>query len=207
MAAILQNEPQPMAAMQPVTPPGLERFVRVCLAKDPSDRWQTARDLVREIQVGLRNGCGPTGRAFRAHLEVWKTALLGSLMLVLGSVIVTLGLLLSKSPDADPLWLSVPPPDTGFATTPALAVSPDGTQIVVAGVSASGGNSLWVKAFSSSTARELPGTAEGLMPFWKPDGRAIGFFANDRLQTVSIDGRRPLKSSAPAPAGHWRLVE
>ncbi len=205
MAAILQNEPQPMAAMQPVTPPGLERFVRVCLAKDPGDRWQTARDLVREIQWVSETGAAqPAGRS--AHISKWKTALLGSLMLVLGSVIVTLGLLLSKSPDADPLWLSVPPPDTGFATTPALAVSPDGTQIVVAGVSASGGNSLWVKAFSSSTARELPGTAEGLMPFWKPDGRAIGFFANDRLQTVSIDGGAP-QELAPAPAGHWRLVE
>src|SRR5437588_7334386 len=50
IAAILSSEPQPMAAMQPMTPLALERVVKRCLAKEPDDRWQTARDLELELK-------------------------------------------------------------------------------------------------------------------------------------------------------------
>jgi len=50
IAAILTAEPQPMAALQPMTPPALERVVRKCLAKDPDERWQSASDLASELK-------------------------------------------------------------------------------------------------------------------------------------------------------------
>src|SRR6185295_12598070 len=50
MAAILATEPRPLRELQPVTPPALERIVRRCLAKDPDERWQTARDLRAELE-------------------------------------------------------------------------------------------------------------------------------------------------------------
>src|SRR3989454_2813298 len=49
IAAILSSEPQPMAALQPMTPPALERVVKRCLAKDPEERWQSASDLASEL--------------------------------------------------------------------------------------------------------------------------------------------------------------
>src|SRR5262245_50194921 len=49
-AAILTSEPPPITKMQPMTPPALERVVKRCLAKDPEERWQTARDLVSELR-------------------------------------------------------------------------------------------------------------------------------------------------------------
>src|SRR5439155_24942040 len=50
IAASLEREPEPMSRLQPLTPPALERLVRRCLAKDPDDRWQTARDLLAELR-------------------------------------------------------------------------------------------------------------------------------------------------------------
>ena len=50
MVAILEREPPPLSSLQPRATPALERIVRTCLAKDPDDRWQTARDLMRELQ-------------------------------------------------------------------------------------------------------------------------------------------------------------
>jgi serine/threonine protein kinase len=50
MAAILEREPPPLSGLQPLATPALERLVRTCLAKGPDDRWQTARDLLRELQ-------------------------------------------------------------------------------------------------------------------------------------------------------------
>jgi serine/threonine protein kinase/Tol biopolymer transport system component len=50
IAAILEREPQPFSSDQPVTPPGLERLIRKCLAKDPDARWQSASDIADELR-------------------------------------------------------------------------------------------------------------------------------------------------------------
>ena len=49
IAAILSTEPPPPSASQPLVPLSLDRLIRRCLAKDPDDRWQTARDLFAEL--------------------------------------------------------------------------------------------------------------------------------------------------------------
>ncbi len=54
IAAILKEEPPPMASLQPLTPPGLERTLRKCLAKDPDRRWQSAADSPRRAIVDRR---------------------------------------------------------------------------------------------------------------------------------------------------------
>src|SRR5258705_9534412 len=50
VAAILEKNPQPMASLQPLTPTALEHVVLRCLMKDPEERWQSARDLSRELK-------------------------------------------------------------------------------------------------------------------------------------------------------------
>ena len=51
MVAILDREPARLTALQPLVPPWLDRVVGRCLAKDPSQRWQSARDLMLALQV------------------------------------------------------------------------------------------------------------------------------------------------------------
>ena len=51
IAAILEHEPQGLAHLESLTPPTFARLVRKCLAKDPDDRWQTARDLLSRAQM------------------------------------------------------------------------------------------------------------------------------------------------------------
>jgi Tol biopolymer transport system component/predicted Ser/Thr protein kinase len=49
-SAILERDPEPISGLQPLTPPALERTIRVCLAKDPDERWQSAGDLWSELR-------------------------------------------------------------------------------------------------------------------------------------------------------------
>src|SRR6202047_1388618 len=49
-SAVLEKEPAPISSIKPLTPPALEHVVRRCLAKDPDDRWQSARDLALELK-------------------------------------------------------------------------------------------------------------------------------------------------------------
>jgi Protein kinase domain len=57
IAAILEENPPPLTAGQPLAPPALDRLVRACLAKNPADRWQHAQD------VALALGAVAEGRA------------------------------------------------------------------------------------------------------------------------------------------------
>src|SRR5467141_2475537 len=49
-SAILEKEPAPISSVKPMTPPALERCIKRCLAKDPEERWQTARDHALELK-------------------------------------------------------------------------------------------------------------------------------------------------------------
>src|SRR6266849_4889388 len=48
-SAILEKEPAPITTVKPLTPPALDRTIRKCLAKQPDQRWQSASDLVTQL--------------------------------------------------------------------------------------------------------------------------------------------------------------
>ena len=78
IAAILDREPEPISGDQPLTPPGLERLVRKCLAKDPDARWQAASDIADELRW-LSTGGGsaalaPPASAGTRRLGGWALA-------------------------------------------------------------------------------------------------------------------------------------
>src|SRR5499425_3333254 len=50
ISSIMKEEPAPISQVQPMTPPGLDRVVKICLAKDPEDRWQSAHDVAAELK-------------------------------------------------------------------------------------------------------------------------------------------------------------
>ncbi len=96
------------------------------------------------------------------------------------------------------------PPETRLdIVTPAtsqpgsFALSPDGRQIVFV-ASGDGASRLWLRSLASTTAQPLAGTEGAADPFWSPDSRSIGFFADRVLKRLDLGGGAPY-TLAPAP--------
>lgn len=107
--------------------------------------------------------------------------------------------LTADHPAAPEMRLEVSTPPT---TDPvSLALSPDGRSIVFV-ASAAGTSRLWLRSLDSTMARPLAGTENASLPFWSPDSRAIGFFADARVKRIDVEsGLVQVISRAVVPAG------
>ncbi|MCH7885444.1 MAG: serine/threonine protein kinase, partial [Planctomycetes bacterium] len=56
IASIMSAKPQPISELQPMAPPALDHIIRLCLAKDPDDRIQTAHDVKLQLQWIAQGG-------------------------------------------------------------------------------------------------------------------------------------------------------
>lgn len=92
----------------------------------------------------------------------------------------------------------VTPPTTDSAS---LAVSPDGRSIVFV-ASTEGRSRLWIRRLDSDTPHQLVGTEFATLPFWAPDGRSLGFFADGKIKRIDLEtGLVRVLSTALVPAG------
>ncbi len=55
-------------------------------------------------------------------------------------------------------------------------------------VGADGKTNLWVRAMNAADAHSLADTSDAIFPFWSPDSRSLGFFANGKLRTIDLNG-------------------
>src|SRR5262249_27067072 len=94
--------------------------------------------------------------------------------------------------------ISSMPGTTILATN--TAISPDGSKLVYVGKKTNGETSLWMRPLSSLTAQELAGTTNAIYPFWSPDSRFIGFFADAKLKKTEASGGAVI-SLCDAPNG------
>lgn len=99
------------------------------------------------------------------------------------------------------------PEDTRPLDGAQFAPSPDGTAIAVAARGPDGQSRLWIRRLQALDWQELPRTAGAMYPFWSPDSRHIGFFANRRLERVDVEnGLTQTVSDAPdGRGGTWGI--
>ena len=82
-----------------------------------------------------------------------------------------------------------------------LTISPDGRAVVFVG-SKEGRSQLWLRSLDSNGFRPIPGTENASLPFWSPDGRSIGFFADSKVKRIDLEnGLIRVLSTAPVAAG------
>ena len=187
-SAILEKEPAPISSIKPMTPQAIDHTIRRCLAKDPEERWQTGRDLALELKWIAETG----SQTRTAVSSATKRQISQRIAWGLAAICLLATLALAKA-----LWLRpaasvqsiraslLPPPNSSFLPYN-FAVSPDGRQLAFVALGPDGKTTLWVRALSGSGAQQLNGTEGASSPFWSPDSRQIGFFADRRLKTLDV---------------------
>jgi eukaryotic-like serine/threonine-protein kinase len=195
ISAIMQNDPLPISSVQPMSPPALDRVVRKCLAKDPEDRWQSAGDLGSEIRWIAESGSQAGIEAPVVASRRPSPRLSGIAAIAFAVVAAALGaaLLRRPAPALPVIRASILAPERAdFISTHLNAgpveISPDGSRLVFTARKGEGPNILWVRSLADPAARPLSGTEGAERPFWSPDSRFIGFFADRSLKKIGVDG-------------------
>jgi Tol biopolymer transport system component len=199
-SSILEKEPAPITNVKPLTPPGLGHAIHRCFAKEPEDRWQSARDLAVELrwigEIGRHSedvGPVPTRRKSLKAMT-WLTC--GAF----AAAFLAVGLLLLRPKASDKaMYFSAP---LKFAAS-SMAVSPNGRTVAVVGDDESGrANLLWLYDVGSPRAKSLVDTSGASFPFWSPDGNSLVFFAAGKLKRLNIaDGTMQTLCDAPSGRG------
>jgi Tol biopolymer transport system component/predicted Ser/Thr protein kinase len=195
IGAILNTEPPAVSARQALAPPALDRIVSTCLAKDPDDRWQTARDLLRELRWTV-------DRDTAAEAPVsGQSRLLVGVLLAVAVTAVAIAVAAWRTDDAvavpDVRFSVYPERGSAFVTAPAsvvtaqFALSPDSSHLAYV-ATANGRPMLWVRALNGLTSRVLAGTEDAAFPCWSADSREVAFFAGgNKLRSVALSGGSP----------------
>jgi serine/threonine-protein kinase len=192
ISAILKDQPPPLSVTQPLTPALLDRLVRRCLAKDPDDRWQTARDLRAELQWIRESGGeevssrGTAPRRSRAWHVPWA--------LVAIALAAALGwsLLRTSGAEVRRVNLTIPPALAlrGAGGDRLIAMSPDARKVAFVGT-VDGRYQIYLRSADRFDAEPVRGTEGGSDPFFSPDGQWLGFVADNALKRVSVGGGPP----------------
>ncbi len=196
VAAILASEPKPITTLHPASPPALDRVVKTCLAKDPDERWQSAHDLKGELEWISQATGEAVDRAVRGHRWQFGMLVAGALLTIVAAL-ATGVVLWNRQPR------SLQRPLTRFALTlpagervplitwPAVAISPDGTEVVYAGGRGES-KQLFLRSMDRFDVTPLEGTQNANSPFFSPDGQWVGFFADLKLKKINLRGGLPI---------------
>ena len=158
IAKILEVDPPPISSLQPMTPPTLDRTLKKCLAKEPENRWQTAKDLCDELRW-IEEGGSQVASAPSVPGRVCRLS-------------VTL-------PPGQEL--------AGLINGPAVAISPSGAHLAYV-ARQGGIQQLYLRAMDSLETRPIPGTFGAFNPFFSPDDQWLAFFAGGKLKKVHVTG-------------------
>jgi Tol biopolymer transport system component len=179
-------------------PPQVAHIVERCIADDPDERWQAASDVSKELEwtAQTESGADSLAQANRAPHNRLPWAIATAAVL---TAIVVLFLHFRQTPPAERVLRSTIATPEGTTNIYDFAISPDGRFLAIA-ARANGKVQLWLRALDAPQARAIPGTDDAAWPFWSPDSRYIGFFAQGKLKKIAASGG-PAQSLADVPNG------
>jgi eukaryotic-like serine/threonine-protein kinase len=193
LAAHVTQQPEPITTRRPSVPSTLAGIIMKCLAKRPADRWQSADELLAQLEQQITPTGGVTPTQTRPMPAIAATrrsrirlGIVAAVLLILAAV----GLLLARRPvPAAPVLgkRSAVTLDPGLEINPAL--SPDGKLVAYSRMTPSE-TRLVVQQLAGGepvTVAQWPGLYPA-MPSWSPDGSRLLFTSPPGLQLIPALG-------------------
>jgi Tol biopolymer transport system component len=189
MTAIIHEDPEPLPAGVPAP---LRWTIDRLLAKDPADRYDSTRDLYRELrqirerisESGSAQGVPAAQAAPTTHRRMTVIAAVAA-GLILGTVLT---LRLTPRPETAQASFKFTPiaRDATMEWDPAW--SPDGKSIAY-DANVHGNHQVFVKVIGSADTTQLTHEAlAAVRPFWSADGATIYYHSGGGLRAVPASG-------------------
>ncbi len=207
LASVIKDEPD-WTSLPSASPPGLLKLLRRCLEKNPRRRLHDIADARIEIEETVTEPMAPVSIPIeapkprrRAQALPWK--ILAGLTTIIAAVSLW-SLWREGTPPQSVTRFAVhlPPGQTIYRhwhTGSSVGLSPDGTQIVYVGQQGET-RLLYSRGMDAFEGRPIPGTEGAVNPFFSPDGKRVGFFADRKLKKVFLQGGTPI-AICDTPAG------
>jgi eukaryotic-like serine/threonine-protein kinase len=200
LADVMKSAP-PWQTLSASVPANLQELIRRCLVKEPRQRIRDVGDVRLALEGAFETAAPQTTATATSSALGGRLAWVAcavALLLAVALAIPTVRHLREAPPPVPPeMRLEINTPAT---TDPvSLAISPDGQRIVFV-ATGEGRSRLSLRSLDAVSARLLTGTEGASWPFWSPDGRSIGFFADGKLKRIDIDGGQP-QNLTDAPSG------
>jgi Tol biopolymer transport system component len=206
MSAILSADPPAPSHVRDGIPPILDHVIERCLAKDPANRWHSARDLGLELEWAKAPIKSLESVAAAAKRDGRRK------MVSVVLVIVAVAALIPAVLYFRSFRSTVTAPETRFEIPATgspylMAISPDGRSVAYVAPSDGGVPMLWVRPLNSLEARMLPGTNGVQSPDWSADGRSIvfGVPGEQKLKKIEVAGGPP-QTLADLRGGYTRAT-
>jgi serine/threonine protein kinase len=209
MSAILKEDPPDLPTAERQIPPALARIVDRCLQKNPQSRFQSSGDLAFALEaLSAHSGAtevvaaGAVRSQSRERLAWLVAAILGLGLITAASIAAILYVRRAPAetammrftiepPEGWRLALGTAPAGSGNVALGPLSVSPDGRRIAIIARNPEGQAQIWIRPFDASAPQPLSATEDASSPFWSPDSRFLGFFAEGKLKKIEVVGGPP----------------
>ena len=212
LAAVIRAEPD-WAALPKDTPTHVRVLLQRCLQKDAKQRLRDigdARIAIDEVLSGA--AAAADGQVLAAKTPQrpgrrwlpWAVAALCALLAVGLAAYLYFG---RQPGPGESTALDVALPEGVSIVTrdaASVALSPDGGQIVFMGTKG-GSLQLYLRSLNEPEAKPIAGTENGASPFFSPDGKWIGFFADGKLKKIPVEGgtAQVLADASNQRGGSW----
>lgn len=204
LSAHMTQTPEPISKHRSAVSPALEQVIMRCLEKKPADRWQSAEQLLSQLEVLSTPSGGMTPQPMAPAVKPWPRWVKTGVPAVAG-----LGLLASSA-----LWLGRRPqlfligPNTQITSAAGLelfpAISPDGKNVAFAS-RVNGVPHLYVRQIAGGRAIPLTETMTGgqILPRWSPDGSQLLFSGTGGIWVIPSFGGSPQRVSTRGSFAAW----
>ena len=210
ISSILREDPPDLSSTNRNINPALERVVNHCLEKNPEERFNSARDLAFALEAvsGPATASGntatiltklPAAKTNRSVFIPWAI----TAVLLIACAAFALLYFWPRPTDKRAISFAIEIPEKA-SDIGDLSISPDG-RLIVFNANVDGKSALFFRSLDSIETKRLPGTDGAYLPFWSPDGRYIGFFADNKLKKIDVNGgsTQTICESGGSSGGTW----